>query len=127
MSYCIAADKLASRDDSRPDRVPPVDTTVIRVALVSALGLFLGLERERSQKPAGIRTFPLISLLGAVFTITDGLLLGSVVPLGTVVVGCVVKMVLTAPSSQRSFARHVTVYSTLVLAVSVAATLVIVV
>src|SRR6056297_3275571 len=33
--------------------------------------MFLGLEREWSQKTAGIRTFALISLLGAVFTVLD--------------------------------------------------------
>ncbi len=42
---------------------------VVRIALAGALGLFLGLEREWSQKSAGIRTFTLISLLGASFTI----------------------------------------------------------
>ncbi|WP_338730316.1 DUF4010 domain-containing protein [Haladaptatus sp. DJG-WS-42] len=44
---------------------------VVRIALAGALGLFLGLEREWSQKSAGIRTFSLTSLLGAVFTILD--------------------------------------------------------
>ncbi|MBX0294355.1 MgtC/SapB family protein [Halomicroarcula sp. F27] len=33
--------------------------------------MFLGLEREWSQKSAGIRTFALISLLAAVFTLTE--------------------------------------------------------
>ncbi|ELY95334.1 MgtC/SapB transporter [Natrialba chahannaoensis JCM 10990] len=47
----------------------PLDETVVRIALAGALGLFLGLEREWSQKSAGIRTFSLISLLAAVFTI----------------------------------------------------------
>jgi len=47
----------------------PLETTVVRVALAGALGLFLGLEREWSHKSAGIRTFSLISLLGAVFTV----------------------------------------------------------
>ncbi|ELY62136.1 hypothetical protein C493_00935 [Natronolimnohabitans innermongolicus JCM 12255] len=47
----------------------PLDETVIRLALAGALGMFLGLEREWSQKSAGIRTFSLISLLGAVFTL----------------------------------------------------------
>jgi uncharacterized membrane protein (DUF4010 family) len=60
--------------------VPGVDTLlasatlesdVVRIALAGALGLFLGLEREWSQKSAGIRTFTLISLLGAAFTIID--------------------------------------------------------
>ena len=53
-----------------------LDSPVARIALAGALGLFLGLEREWSDKPAGIRTFSLISLLGAVFTTLgrDGLL-----------------------------------------------------
>jgi uncharacterized membrane protein (DUF4010 family) len=42
---------------------------VLRIALAAALGMFLGLEREWSHKAAGIRTFALISLLGAVFTL----------------------------------------------------------
>ena len=49
----------------------PLDSPVARIALAGALGLFLGLEREWSDKPAGIRTFSLISLLGAVFTTLD--------------------------------------------------------
>ncbi|MFP8952602.1 MgtC/SapB family protein [Natrialbaceae archaeon A-arb3/5] len=47
----------------------PLDESVVRIALAGALGMFLGLEREWSQKSAGIRTFSLISLLAAVFTI----------------------------------------------------------
>jgi uncharacterized membrane protein (DUF4010 family) len=47
----------------------PVDEAVVRIGLAGALGLFLGLEREWSHKSAGIRTFSLISLLGAVFAI----------------------------------------------------------
>lgn len=47
----------------------PLDSHVSRVALAAALGMFLGVEREWSQKSAGIRTFSLISLLGALFTI----------------------------------------------------------
>ncbi|WP_435358793.1 MgtC/SapB family protein [Haloarchaeobius sp. DFWS5] len=46
-----------------------LDAEVIRIVLAGALGLFLGLEREWSQKAAGIRTFTLISVVGAVFTI----------------------------------------------------------
>lgn len=42
---------------------------VVRLALATALGLFLGLEREWSEKAAGIRTFSLTSLMAAVFTI----------------------------------------------------------
>lgn len=44
----------------------PLDHTVVQLALATALGMFLGLEREWSEKSAGIRTFSLASLLGAV-------------------------------------------------------------
>ncbi|QLG47573.1 MgtC/SapB family protein [Natrinema halophilum] len=47
----------------------PLEETVVRMALAGALGMFLGLEREWSQKSAGIRTFSLISLLASVFTV----------------------------------------------------------
>jgi uncharacterized membrane protein (DUF4010 family) len=49
----------------------PLATDVVRIVLAGALGLFLGLEREWSQKTAGIRTFSLVSLLGAVFVVLD--------------------------------------------------------
>ncbi len=48
-----------------------LDGPLVRILLAGALGLFLGLEREWSHKSAGIRTFSLISLLAAVFTILD--------------------------------------------------------
>ena len=47
----------------------PLASPVLRLTLAAALGLFLGLEREWSQKAAGVRTFSLISLLGAVFAV----------------------------------------------------------
>lgn len=49
----------------------PLDSTVVRIVIAVALGLFLGLEREWSHKSAGIRTFSLVSLLGAVFTVVE--------------------------------------------------------
>ena len=54
-----------------------LETTVARLVLATMLGMFLGLEREWSQKSAGIRTFALISLTAAVFSLldADGLLL----------------------------------------------------
>lgn len=56
----LTADPLAA--------VPPIlDQTAVRIAVAAGLGLFLGLEREWSQKPAGVRTFSLLSILGAVF------------------------------------------------------------
>jgi uncharacterized membrane protein (DUF4010 family) len=48
-----------------------LDGPLVRILLAAALGLFLGLEREWSHKSAGIRTFSLIGLLGALFTILD--------------------------------------------------------
>jgi len=56
----------------------PLESHVARLAIATALGMFLGLEREWSKKPAGIRTFALVSLLGAVFAI-----LATATPLGT--------------------------------------------
>ena len=52
------------------------DGALLRLLLAGALGLFMGLEREWSHRSAGVRTFSLISLLGAVFTVLerDGLL-----------------------------------------------------
>jgi uncharacterized membrane protein (DUF4010 family) len=47
----------------------PLDSEVVRLGLAAALGLFLGLEREWAHKAAGVRTFALISLLAAVFTV----------------------------------------------------------
>jgi len=41
--------------------------TVFKICLSIALGMFMGMEREWAQKGAGIRTFALISLCGAVF------------------------------------------------------------
>lgn len=49
----------------------PADSDIVRLAVAIALGLFLGLEREWSQKAAGIRTFALISVLGTIFTLYD--------------------------------------------------------
>jgi uncharacterized membrane protein (DUF4010 family) len=40
--------------------------TLARLALAVAIGLFVGIERERRQKEAGLRTFAFSSLLGAV-------------------------------------------------------------
>jgi uncharacterized membrane protein (DUF4010 family) len=68
----------------------PLEETVVRIALAGALGMFLGLEREWSQKSAGIRTFSLISLLAAVFTVlvveTEGVIGESLLVLGGVLV-----------------------------------------
>lgn len=41
-----------------------------KIGLAAALGLLMGIEREWSQKPAGLRTFTIISTLGAATVIT---------------------------------------------------------
>lgn len=43
----------------------PYDTVLARLALALAIGLFVGIERERRRKDAGLRTFGFVSLLGA--------------------------------------------------------------
>jgi uncharacterized membrane protein (DUF4010 family) len=52
-----------------PSTLASLDSRVVRILLAAALGLFLGLEREWSQKAAGIRTFSLVSLIAAVFVV----------------------------------------------------------
>ncbi|MFB6121216.1 MAG: MgtC/SapB family protein [Halobacteriaceae archaeon] len=49
----------------------PMENPAVRLVVSLALGLFLGLEREWSQKAAGIRTFALVSVLGTAFTVYD--------------------------------------------------------
>ncbi|PSP48913.1 MgtC/SapB transporter [Halobacteriales archaeon QH_7_69_31] len=66
-----------------------LDDSVVALALAAALGLFLGLEREWSDKTAGIRTFALVSLAAAVFTILESALLLVVGGLFVVVVAVV--------------------------------------
>ena len=44
---------------------------LLGLLLAAALGLLLGLEREWSHRSAGIRTFALVSLAGAAFTVLD--------------------------------------------------------
>ncbi|MWG36749.1 MgtC/SapB family protein [Halomarina oriensis] len=53
-----------------------LDGALLRVLVAGALGLFMGMEREWSHRSAGVRTFSLITLMGAVFTVVerDGLL-----------------------------------------------------
>ncbi|GAB6878782.1 MgtC/SapB family protein [Halorubrum gandharaense] len=66
---------------SELDLLVHLEENVVKLVLATLLGMFLGLEREWSQKTAGIRTFALISLLAAVFSILDSvplLVLGGV-------------------------------------------------
>ena len=44
----------------------PYLPTLSRLSLALAIGLFIGIERERRRKEAGLRTFAFVSVLGAV-------------------------------------------------------------
>jgi hypothetical protein len=60
--------------------------TLLRLALALALGLFVGLERERRGKEAGLRTFGFAALLGGL----GGLLGDAYALLGLTLLGIVV-------------------------------------
>ncbi|ADQ66963.1 hypothetical protein C499_04366 [Halogeometricum borinquense DSM 11551] len=66
----------------------PLSNDVVRLVLAALLGMFLGLEREWSEKSAGIRTFALTSLVAAVFTLvaSKSELGGSLLAVGAVLV-----------------------------------------
>lgn len=55
-----------------------IGLNVVKFALAALLGMFLGLEREWSEKSAGIKTFALIALLGALVTIAESEILAFV-------------------------------------------------
>lgn len=44
---------------------------VMKIVFATALGLLLGVEREWSEKPAGLRTFTIITTVGTVLTIVE--------------------------------------------------------
>ena len=75
-----------------------LETNVAKLVLATALGMFLGLEREWSQKSAGIRTFALVSLVAAVFS-----LLGEP---GLLVVGAVLVVASAVLLAVRSFVEE---------------------
>ena len=60
---------------------------VLRLAVAAALGMFVGFERERSEKAAGVRTFALLSLAAAVFVVLERPLLLALGGLLVVVLG----------------------------------------
>lgn len=49
----------------RSDAVWPYGATLMRLALAAGIGLFIGIERERRRKEAGLRTFAFAAMLGA--------------------------------------------------------------
>jgi uncharacterized membrane protein (DUF4010 family) len=62
----------------------PIQPQIVQLFIVAALGMFLGIEREWSQKSAGIRTFALTSFIGAIAVMMESdviLVLGGVLVL----------------------------------------------
>ena len=43
--------------------------SILKISIAVLIGLFMGLEREFSSKPAGVRTFSLVCMYGSVFSI----------------------------------------------------------
>lgn len=66
---------------------PVLSHPVLRLAVAAALGLFVGFEREHAQKAAGVRTFALLSLAAAVFTVLEQPLLLAVGGLTVLLLG----------------------------------------
>lgn len=57
---------MVVNDASLPLVVWPYAQILMRLALAVALGVLIGLERERAGKDAGVRTFAFISLMGTI-------------------------------------------------------------
>ena len=68
--------------------MPPISPLVFNLAVALGIGLLIGIDRERrkgtgpARSPAGIRTFTLTSLCGAVAVIAGGELLLAVATVG---------------------------------------------
>lgn len=68
----MAIDLIQFVGKTLPDSaLSQVNSNIVILILAAVLGLFLGLEREWSQKDAGVRTFSLITVVAALFTILD--------------------------------------------------------
>jgi uncharacterized membrane protein (DUF4010 family) len=71
--------------------MPIVDSVIVNFAVALGIGLLIGAERERrkvegpSRSPAGIRTFAVTSLAGAVSFVTGGEILLAVTTAGAIV------------------------------------------
>ncbi len=57
--------------DVSPEWVLESYPSVMKIVFATALGLLLGVEREWSEKPAGLRTFTIITMGATVLTIAD--------------------------------------------------------
>ena len=102
-----AADSVARRTElSGPRTVPPpksragatqqgglfvIDPTILNLAVALGIGLMVGAERERRKgegplrSPAGIRTFTITSLAGAISYLVGGQLLLAIVTAGVII------------------------------------------
>src|SRR5258706_4320705 len=70
-----------------------VESTLLRLGLALALGLLVGLQRERAaSRVAGVRTFALIALFGAVAGLTASVLGPWLVPAGALALAAMLVM-----------------------------------
>lgn len=75
--------------------MPILDSVIVKLAVALGIGLLIGAERERrkgkgpSRSPAGIRTFAVTSLAGAVSFATGGEILLAVTTAGTIILTAV--------------------------------------
>jgi MgtC family len=71
--------------------MPILDSVIVNLAVALGIGLLIGAERERrkgrgpSRSPAGIRTFAVASLAGAVSFVTGGEILLAVTTAGAII------------------------------------------
>ena len=58
---------------SAPQLTPWLELDLaLRLIMASGIGALIGYERERAEKPAGLRTLPLVCLGSTLFTIVSG-------------------------------------------------------
>ncbi|WP_423751015.1 MgtC/SapB family protein [Salinirarus marinus] len=85
----IAASLVGIPAPIRPERVVQAHPNAAKLVFAAALGMLLGTEREWSQKPAGIRTFALVTTAAVTFVVVDAPLLPALGGAFVVVLGSI--------------------------------------
>src|SRR5271168_1161531 len=71
--------------------MPILDSVIVKLAIALGIGLLIGAERERrkgtgpSRSPAGLRTFAVTALAGAISFVVGGELLLAVTTMGAII------------------------------------------